>query len=197
MPGIIRVSVMNYLRSFAPWIVYGVLSSWDWRIATVAAAIGAGALVVDQLRKRALDLLDSGTFTFFTIMAVVAIVRPNSGLHNWTWALSYGTLAIIAAGSLLIRRPFTLAMARRNTPREVWEAPLFLHANAVITGVWAVSFGATAVGCALIVLADHNSTLALNAVQIIGIVVPLRFTITYATRKRIAAMPRDLDSSDG
>jgi hypothetical protein len=50
-----------------------------------------------------------------------------------------GLLAIVLV-SLAIGRPFTLPYARERVPKEFWAAPRFLHANRVITSVWAAAF---------------------------------------------------------
>jgi hypothetical protein len=177
---------VTYLRSFAPWIVYAVLSSVDWRIGTVAAAVAGGVLVVDQRRKHDLDLLTGVTFAFFVVMAVIALAAPHSGLHHWTQALSAGTLAVISWGSLLARQPFTLSIARRSTPKEYWNTPRFLHINQVLTAVWAASFTASCIVCALIIHADPGSA-ALIVVQVAGFVIPMVFTKRYTDRQRAAA----------
>lgn len=173
---------MSYLRSFAPWIAYALLSSLDWRLAMCVAAVVAGILVVTQRRAHDLDLLTGVTFAFFTVMAVIALAAPHTGLHHWTPALSAATLAVIAAGSLAARRPFTLSIARRTTPSEFWDSPLFLHANDVITAAWAAAFTTSAVVCGLIIHANPSGGVVLIAAQIAGFVVPALFTKNYTER---------------
>jgi hypothetical protein len=68
--------------------------------------------VADQARRKDLDLLAEATTVFFVVMTVIALAAPHSGLHHWTPALSAGVLAIVAITSLVIRRPFTLAIAK-------------------------------------------------------------------------------------
>jgi hypothetical protein len=178
---------VTYLRSFAPWILYAVLSSFDRRIGMVAAAVAAALLVADQRRRHDLDLLTIVTFAFFVVMAVIALVAPHSGLHHWTPALSGGVLAVIAGGSIALRQPFTLAIARRSTPEEYWHTPVFLHINAIISGVWAVCFAASAVACALVIHTAPGSTAPLVVTQVAGFVVPAVFTKRYTERVRAAA----------
>jgi hypothetical protein len=108
---------------FAPWIAYAVLSSFDWRIAIYTAAALATVGVIRQRREHDLNLLIGVTCVFFVVMAILALVAPHSGLHHWTPALSLATLAVIAFGSLVVHRPFTLPIARRSTPEEYWHTP--------------------------------------------------------------------------
>jgi hypothetical protein len=169
---------VSYLRSFAPWIIYAVLSSVDWRIGMCAAAVAAVILVIGQRRAHDLDLLTGVTAAFFVVMAIIALAAPHSGLHHWTPALSAATLAVIAAGSLAVRQPFTLAIARRTVPEQFWHTPLFLHSNDVITSVWAAAFTASAIASALVIHASPGSS-AVIAVQVAGFVVPFIFTKRY------------------
>ena len=59
-------------------------------------------------------------------------------------AIIYGILALASAVSILAKRPWTLLLARRNYPPEVWSLPLFLETNYVMTALWVVAFGIAA-----------------------------------------------------
>ena len=82
--------------------------------------------------------------------------------------------------TLAVRRPFTLGIARRKAPREVWNSPHFLRMNTVITAVWAGSFAAAAVAIALCV-ASGVGTVAPAGCQVLGFVIPAVFTHRYPT----------------
>ncbi|MFI9271735.1 hypothetical protein ACIGXM_13600 [Kitasatospora sp. NPDC052896] len=178
---------MNYVRGFAPWICYAALSAFNWRLGMCAAAAIAVVLLVDQVRQRGADLLSSATCVFFVVMAVIAVADPTSGLHRWLCALSNGTLAVVALGSLAVGRPFTLAIARTQVPEEFWNAPRFIHVNKVLTSVWAAAFAASAAGCALIVGCAHANATALTVVQVLAFVVPFVFTGKYTAAQQAAA----------
>jgi hypothetical protein len=184
------VGPVNYVRGFAPWICYAALSAFDWRLGMCTAAAASLVLLGAQLRARSIDLLSTATCCFFVAMAVIALADPTSGLHRWTTALANGTLAVTALASLAVRRPFTLAIARTQVPREYWNAPLFIRVNMVLTAVWASAFTAAAVACALIVGYAHSATAALVTVQVLAFVVPFVFTGRYAERAQSAAAAR-------
>jgi hypothetical protein len=56
-----------------------------------------------------------------------------------------GSLSLLSLISILIKRPWTIIIARRNTPAEVWSTHLFLETNMIITGAWSFLFGLAAV----------------------------------------------------
>ena len=60
-------------------------------------------------------------------------------------SIVFACLALFSIGSMLAKRPWTLVPARRRTSPTVWDTPLFLETNMVITGGWALLFGAAAV----------------------------------------------------
>src|SRR5208283_3184132 len=58
---------------------------------------------------------------------------------NWMTYL-LGALSGLSLVSILLRRPWTIIIARRNTPPEVWTTSLFLESNMIITGAWTILF---------------------------------------------------------
>jgi len=57
----------------------------------------------------------------------------------------FGGFATISFASMLAKRPWTIILARRNYPQEVWATDLFLETNMVVTGVWTFLFAIAAV----------------------------------------------------
>ncbi|UXY31647.1 hypothetical protein [Streptomyces sp. HUAS TT20] len=181
---------MSYLRTFLPWIVFAVLPSGDWQWSALAALVVAVALIVQQVRAgTGFDalIIELGSAVFFAVLAAVAFADPHSGVHDYSAALSSGTLAVIAGVSLAIGRPFTLGIAKRTTPPEVWKLKPFVRTNVVITAVWTAAFVLTAVVLALVAHAgDAHSTTA-TVIQIAGFVVPMVFTIRYVAHVQAKA----------
>ncbi|WP_275463824.1 hypothetical protein [Streptomyces noursei] len=177
---------MNYLRSFIPWLVFAGVSTAGWQWGALAGLVASVALLIAD-RAAGLDLesrlLEYGTIVFFTGLTAVAFARPDSGVEAYSSALSVGWLALIAWVSLAVRRPFTMAIARRMAPPEVWRTPLFRRINVAITAAWALSFTLSA--AVQVVIAAYGFGAALSVlVQIAGFVLPLRFTAAYPDRAR-------------
>jgi hypothetical protein len=175
---------LSYLRSFLPWIVYAAISGISASAVQWAALSGlvvAGFVIGYQLRAgSAYDslILEIGSAVFFTGMAALAFAAPRSTLVGYSSALASTALAVIAWGSLALRRPFTLGIAKQKTPSEFWDEPLFMRINVIITVVWAVSF---TVAAAILVALVHagSATILRGVVQVVTVVIPLVFTIRY------------------
>jgi hypothetical protein len=185
------VGATAYALSFSPWIAYGAFSaSLTWRAGVYAALIVQAALAAWLVRRRELDALSVGTLTFFAALSAVALVSPHAAIHRWLAALSAGALASIAVVSLVVRQPFTLAIARRSTPAELWEHPEFIRLNRFITSVWAVGFLVAAAGCSLAIALLRDDTLgivAANAVALLGAAYITRRTVKRAEARAAAA----------
>lgn len=173
---------MSYLRTFLPWIVFAAVPSGSWQWGALAALVTAVVLIGRQRRAgTGFDalIIELGSAVFFAVLAAVAFADPHSGVHDYSGALSSGTLAVIAGLSLAIGRPFTLGIAKRTTPREVWGLRPFIRTNAVITAVWTAAFAVTAVALALVAHSGHAHSTTATVVQIAGFAVPMFFTVRY------------------
>ena len=178
---------MSYLRAFAPWIAFAVVPSSQWKWAALFALVVS---IVEIIRKTRgglpLDaqIMDLGTSAYFIGLTALAFADPHTTLHAYIPAMASGALGVIATSSLLVRKPFTLGIARQSMPREAWDNPLFLRANMVISAAWAASFAA---GCAGLAVLAHGSAVGRIVVQTAAFAVPLIFTMRYVEHVRSTA----------
>ncbi|MEU8137211.1 hypothetical protein [Streptodolium elevatio] len=181
---------MGYLRSFVPWVAFAAVSTADWRW---GAAVGLFAAASSVLRGRrtgeSADLLTVSTAGFFAVLTAVAFTDPGSPVRHWTAAASVAWLAVTAWASIAARKPFTLVIAKRTVPREIWAKPAFLRINTVLTAVWAASFTLTAATLVALREAGTGGGGASTAVQVLGFVLPALFTARYPeyARRRATA----------
>ncbi|RPE38195.1 hypothetical protein EDD90_1071 [Streptomyces sp. Ag109_O5-1] len=172
---------MHYLRGFAPWIVYACLSPLGWQWSALAGLLTGLALIAVNLRAgtaRDALILEMSTAAFFAVLTAVAFVAPDSSVSHYGGALSFAWLAVTAWATLPLGRPFTLGIARRSTPEELWDNPVFLRVNVVITAAWAAAFTVTAIALTACGAAGAGTGLKV-AFQVLGFVVPAVFTARY------------------
>jgi hypothetical protein len=177
---------VNYLRSFIPWLAFAGVSSVGWQWGALAGLLlSVVLLIADRAAGLALGyrVLEYGTIVFFAALVILAFAQPDSGLRAYGSTLSMGWLAAIAWVSIAVRRPFTMAIARRMAPPEVWHTSLFRRINVVLTAAWALSFTLTAAAQALISAYELNPVFSV-LIQTAGFLLPARFTATYPERAR-------------
>jgi hypothetical protein len=171
---------MSYLRTFLPWIAFAVFPNKDWQWAALCALAICVVVISRQTRAGVhLDALviEIGSAAYFAALSVLAFGDPHTSLHAYTASMANGALGLIALISLAVGKPFTLGIAKQQTPREFWNNPVFIRTNVIITAVWTVSF---IIGCAVLAFIAHSSELDRSIVQVVSFVIPMTFTVRYA-----------------
>lgn len=176
---------MAYLRGFVPWIVAGCVSGFvDWRWGAVSGVV-SGLLLLLQDLKRGVDfgalILEASTVVYFVVIGAVSVADLDSSLEDHTDVLSFVWLAGTAWGSLAVRHPFTLGIAKRQTPREYWDMPEFVQVNNYITSAWGAGFTFIALALAMANAVDAPVWVGITA-HVIGLVAPIVFTKVYPER---------------
>ncbi|KPI06680.1 hypothetical protein OK074_4119 [Actinobacteria bacterium OK074] len=169
---------------FVPWIVAGVVSSFDWRWGALGGLV-SGLLLLLQDRRRGVELdalvLEISTIAYFVVVGAVSVVDPGSALADHTDVISFAWLAVTAWGTLAIRRPFTLGIAKRQTPREYWEMPEFVQVNNRITSAWGAGFTFIGVSLAVAGAVDAPGWVGIAA-HVAGLLGPAVFTKVHPGR---------------
>ncbi|MCX5214833.1 hypothetical protein OG689_37200 [Kitasatospora sp. NBC_00240] len=188
---------MGHIRSFVPWIAVAVLTGTvDIRWAALTGLLLALALVAIQRRSgRGWDaqVIEASAVLFLAAYTAAAFAAPDStAVTHYGPPLSSLWLAATAWGSLVLGHPFTLGIARTQTPEHLWNSPLFLQINRVITTVWAAAFTLSGLGGALLRHYRPDAGDARTLLTVATFAVPLLFTIRYPTlaRARHAAAPK-------
>jgi hypothetical protein len=186
--------IMRGLLGFLPWIVYAVIATGDeWRWGAITGLVIALALVgVDRRTGKAWDemVIETSAVIFFAGLTALSLADPHSSLTPYGPALVNVWLAGTAWGSLAIRKPFTLGIARTMAPREVWETPRFHRVNVVITAVWAAAFTVAASSLTLVLSLSPHATAVVVTVKVLAFMAPVAFTVWYPKRvqRRLAAV---------
>jgi all-trans-retinol 13,14-reductase len=125
------------LVSFIPWIVY-------WIFATPQSVISAHAMamviLIPQISKREFNIMDVVTFFYFTAAFVATIIYDATVFLEHGRVLGYGVLFLMALGSILAGKPYTLQVSKRDYPESMWKDKTFLAINNSITLAWAGVF---------------------------------------------------------
>jgi hypothetical protein len=128
---------VGILVGFTPLIVYGVLAGSS--VSSVTVALGV-ALVVTVIAgfsdlRNGMILTWATLFLFGSLLIAVGALGMT-GILPVMGMLIYGVLATVTFGSILAKIPFTLQYARKMVDRTLWEKPVFIRVNILMTGVW-------------------------------------------------------------
>lgn len=129
------------LLSFAPWLLFALIAGNTMSSLETAIFICTVLTILlgyKQLRKG--YLLTWGTLLFFVFCLIAVGLMKNVWVAVNMNTLSYGALAVITWGSILIGMPFTMQYAKEEVDKKLWDSPAFIHSNRLITAVWGVLF---------------------------------------------------------
>ena len=101
-----------------------------------AASVCLAVIALDAVRGRSVKILGAGSAVVFVgVGGYLVGINPSLSQSAVKFLVDTG-MFVVAAGSMLVRRPFTLQYAVEAVPAETAGMPGFLRANYVITSVW-------------------------------------------------------------
>ncbi len=134
------MSIFALLTSFAPWLLFKILVSLplgDPMFMLKAALTLAAAVSLYQSRKSTVrGFIYWGTMGFFTFAFVSVVLLSNRWVIGHLGVISQITMNVMAWGSMICRRPFTMDYAKQHVPPQFWNHPRFLRKNYLITAIW-------------------------------------------------------------
>jgi len=172
---------MSILLAFAPFIIFALLIG----VIGAAGALAAGAvasaslLLHGHLKHTSPKILEIGTFVVFAALSIYCLITGGDlSIVAAKLLVDIGLLAI-AIVSMIAGTPFTLQYAKEEVPPELWNSPVFLRTNYVISGVWALAFLVMVVAeAALIYLPQTAHRIGIITI-ILALVGALKFTKWY------------------
>jgi all-trans-retinol 13,14-reductase len=148
--------------SIVAWLAYGALSSvGHWVGAAITALIVAIAIVAFENRRNAVKIMSLTTVGYFAFALVVTTAIGPWLFKYYNISLAWGLFALVAWVTLLVGFPFTIQYAREQAPREIWDHPLFMRLNVILTVVFALMFSVNSVLGALALVTGRLLTLGI------------------------------------
>lgn len=198
-----NLNPLGIFLGFIPWIVFTLVAQRLAADGVAWSALLAGAFslafVVYGRRTGNPTQLDIFSLVLFTIIAVVGFIgdhRVDQWLYEWGRPL-VGVIIGLALVVTASTRPFTAEYAKRSTPREYWDSPVFSRINLVLSASWGVAITMIGLSAVLVTALDAHATgtnsphlvdLLLNWAVPIGVMVwMVQFTNTYPDRVTVRA----------
>jgi hypothetical protein len=130
-----------------------------------------------------------GSLFFFAVAFVFVVPMTNMWFIVHMNLLAQLNLTVIALGSMLFKRPFTMDYAKKHVPEALWTHPRFVRKNYIITGVWAVYFILGLITA--VVQLDHLpiGKIALEILDDGGMIGAMLFTSIYSKKRSVTAEP--------
>ena len=139
------MSLLKLLLAFAPWLSFLIIargSLFNLKLGLVVALVLSVVMGVARLH-RGVILWASLLFFIYATLAVAVFNDMWTARHMGI--LANGMLAASTWLTVALKRPFTLDYAREHVDPSLWNDPLFIRTNVIITSVWGLVFTVNAV----------------------------------------------------
>ena len=128
------------LLAFSPWLAFLFIAGGSLFRLKLGLTVGLVLCVVMGITRLHRGIILWVGLLFFS-SALLAVAGFNS---MWTarhmGIIANGAMAAATWLSIIIRRPFTMDYAREHTDPSLWNSPLFIRTNIIITAVWGLTF---------------------------------------------------------
>ena len=139
------LAFLKLLLAFAPWISFLVIAQGSLlrlKIGLVVALALSVLMGISRLHRGVILWLG---LLFFSYATVAVALLDNAWTARHMGVLASAALATGAWLTIAIGKPFTLDYARDHTDPSLWNGPVFIRTNVVMTTVWATAFTLNAI----------------------------------------------------
>ncbi|MEN2974866.1 MAG: NAD(P)/FAD-dependent oxidoreductase [Candidatus Caldarchaeales archaeon] len=179
IPGMLFIII-----SFIPWIIYWTLSSMGYALGIIFSFLISLIIIIPQVFKRDFNLMDIASISYFSIALLSTSIFNLNIFITHSGFLGYLTLSLMAITSILVKKPYTLQVSKRDYPEIYWKDKLFLTINSVITGFWATIFLSNAIISLALesILSIVISNILIASGVVFSIIFPLEAPAYFTTK---------------
>jgi len=181
------MSFWSMVMAFAPWVSFKILISLPIMDPIFMVKLGivvAAAICAYQARiglhKGALMW---GGLLFFGFALITVPIMDNRWVVQHLGVLSHGTLASFTWLSILLKKPFTLEYAKMHVDSSLWDSPVFVRKNNILTGVWGCAFTVSFINAVLKLTLFPDSGSVFEIIDNSVLVGAALFTSQYTKKK--------------
>src|SRR5208283_5749709 len=134
------MSFFMLLLAFAPWLSFLLIardSLFRLKLGLVVALVLCVVMGITRLHRGV--ILWAGLL-FFTYATVAVALLNDMWIAQHMGVMANGALAVSTWLTIAIKKPFSLDYAREHTDPSLWDHPVFIRTNVIITSAWALVF---------------------------------------------------------
>ena len=135
--------MMGFLKlvlAFAPWLSFLIIAHGSMFRLELGLGIALALSILMGVLKLHRGLILWVGLAFFAAASVLVIVFKNMWTIQYMGVLANGALSLATWLGVLTRKPFTLDYAKDHTDPSLWNSPVFLRSNMIITSIWGAGF---------------------------------------------------------
>lgn len=131
---------LKLIIAFAPWLAFLLIahdSLFRLKLGLLTALVLSIAMGLAGLHRGIILWVG---LAFFSCATLAVNVFNNMGAVKYMGIIASGTLAISTWLTLITKRPFTMEYAKEHTEPSLWNSPIFVRTNMLLTAAWGTTF---------------------------------------------------------
>lgn len=131
---------LKLIIAFAPWLAFLLIahdSLFRLKLGLLTALVLSIAMGLARLHRGIILWVG---LAFFSCATLAVNVFNNMGAVKYMGIIASGTLAISTWLTLITKRPFTMEYAKEHTEPSLWNSPIFVRTNMLLTAAWGTTF---------------------------------------------------------
>ncbi len=139
------MAFFRLLLAFAPWLAFLIIAQGSLLRLKLGLVVALALSVVMGVTRLHRGIILWVGLLFFSSATVAVALLDNAWTARHMGVLASSALATGAWITIAIRKPFTLDYALEHTDPSLWNSPVFIRTNMILTAVWASVFTLNAV----------------------------------------------------
>ncbi len=139
------MAFLKLLLAFAPWIAFLIIAHGSllrMKIGLVVALVLSVVMGLTRLHRGVILWIG---LLFFSSATIAVALLDNAWTARHMGVLASAALATGSWLTIALKKPFTLDYAREHTDPSLWNSPIFIRTNLILTAVWASVFTLNAI----------------------------------------------------
>jgi hypothetical protein len=131
---------LKLILAFAPWLAFLIIahgSLFRLKLGLISALVLSIGMGVTRLHRGVILWVG---LVFFTCASLAVVVFNNMWAIRYMGITASGVLATATWMTVFFRKPFTMDYAKAHTDPSLWNDPLFIRLNMILTSAWGLTF---------------------------------------------------------
>jgi hypothetical protein len=136
---------LKMIIAFAPWLAFLMIahgSLFRLKLGLIIALVLSIGMGIARLHRGVILWVG---LVFFTCASLAVIVFNNMWAVKYMGIMASGALATGTWLTVIIGKPFTMDYAKEHIDSSLWDSPMFIRLNMILTSAWGLTFTINAI----------------------------------------------------
>jgi hypothetical protein len=136
---------LKLILAFAPWLAFLFIAHgglFRLKLGLIIALVLSIGMGIARLHRGVILWVG---LVFFTVATLAVVVFNNMLAVKFMGIIASGVLATSTWLTVIFKRPFTMDYAKEHADPSLWNSPIFIRTNMILTSAWGLTFSINAI----------------------------------------------------